>query len=162
MNVSTVLEWVYNTGSSTAIRESSVLFPMIETIHVLTIALLVGTVAIVDLRLLGAVFRRVPVRGLADQVLPWTWTGFGVMASSGLLLFWAQPVKMYLNPAFRLKLLFLVLAGINPLIFHTTIYRTVDKWGKSTLTPARARAAGAASLLLWTGIIVTGRAIAYF
>lgn len=157
-----ICQWLNDSGVGTYIRESEWLFPAIESAHVLAIALLVGTVAILDFRLLGFVLRGAPVSDVAEQTLPWTWAGFVVMFGSGFLLFWAEAVKCYGNPAFRLKMLLLVLVGLNPLIFHCTIYRSVAKWGTDPVTPARARLAAVLSLTLWTGIIVTGRMVAYF
>jgi hypothetical protein len=155
-------QWVYNSEIGTAIRESTVVFPAIETVHVLGIALLVGTVAILDLRLLGVVLKKAPVSQVAAQILPLTWSGFAVMFVSGLLLFWAEAAKSYGNVAFRVKLLLLLLVGLNPLIFHFTIYRSVGTWDLAPVTPRRARLAAILSLSLWSGIIIAGRAIAYF
>jgi len=153
---------IYDSPIGTAIRESDYAFPVIESVHVLAITLLVGTIAVLDLRLLGLVFRGIPVTRVARTVFPLTWSGFAVMLASGLLLFWAEAAKNYSNPAFRIKLVLLVLVGLNPLIFHTTIYRRVHEWELLECSPWRARAAALASLSLWGGIIVAGRAIAYF
>jgi len=84
------------------------------------------------------------------------------MFASGFLLFWAEAAKSYLNPAFRVKVVLLLLVGLNPLIFHTTVYRRVTEWEREHRSPWRARAAACASLLLWSSVIVAGRAIAYF
>lgn len=146
----------------TAIRQSVWVFPIIETIHVLGITLLVGTVAILDLRLLGIVLKRQGVSQVASQILPLAWIGFAVMCSSGFLLFSAEAANSYGNPAFRIKLLLLLLVGLNPLVFHLTIYRDVAAWNDRVMTPFRARLAGALSLTLWAGVICAGRAIAYF
>jgi hypothetical protein len=146
----------------TAIRESIWVFPIIETVHVLGITLLVGTVAILDLRLLGLALKGEPVSRVASGVLPLTWAGFAVMFVSGFLLFWSEAAKSYGNPAFRLKLLLLLLVGLNPLIFHFTIYRSVSEWNERIVTPPRARLAAILSLTLWSGIICAGRAIAYY
>lgn len=146
----------------TSIRESEVVFPVIESVHVLCITLLVGTVALLDLRLLGLALRKEPVSRVASQLLPLTWTGFAIMFTSGFLLFWAEAVKSYYNPAFRWKMLMLLAAGLNPLVFHLSIYRGVQQWETAVVTPWRARLAGVLSLTLWTGIIVAGRAIAYY
>ncbi len=145
----------------TAIRESIWIFPLIETVHVVGITLLAGTVAILDLRLLGLILKRESVTRVASQVLPLTWAGFGVMFVSGFLLFAAEAADSYGNPAFRLKMLMLVLVGVNPLVFHLTIYRRVDEWNHVPVTPLRARVTGLCSLTLWAGIICAGRAIAY-
>jgi hypothetical protein len=154
-------QWLYNSGLGTAIRESIWIFPIIETIHVLAMALLVGTIAILDLRLLGLLFKREAVSDIAGQILPLTWTGFAFMFTSGFLLLCAEAAKSYYNPAFRIKVILLLLAGLNPLVFHLTIYRNVATWNYQVVTPWRARLAGACSLALWSGIICAGRAIAY-
>jgi hypothetical protein len=155
-------QWLYDSHIGTAIRESIWLFPIIETIHVLSLALLVGTIALVDLRLLGLTMKREPVIEVTRQILPLTWCGFAACVVSGSLLFWAEAAKMYSNPAFRVKLIMLILVGLNPLIFHTTIYRRVAVWNEAIIAPSRARLAAVLSLTVWSGIIVAGRAIAYF
>jgi hypothetical protein len=153
---------LYDSPIGTAIRESNITFPVIESVHVLSITLVFGTIAVLDLRLLGLVLRQVPVSRIARSILPLTWTGFCISLVSGFLLFWAEAAKVYWNPAFRAKLVLLVLVGLNPLIFHTTIYRGVEEWGDLAVFPWRARAAAVASLMLWSGVIIAGRAIAYF
>jgi hypothetical protein len=152
----------YDSHFGTMIRESNNVFPIIETIHVLSITLLFGTIAVLDLRMLGLLLRPISVARVARNVLPLTWSGFAVSFVSGFLLFWAEAAKNYPNPAFRAKMLLLLLAGLNPLIFHTGVYRRVTEWETLRLSPWRARAAAIASLLLWSGVIVAGRAIAYF
>jgi hypothetical protein len=154
-------QWIYSTRFSTAIRESVWVFPIIESIHVLGITVLVGTITVFDLRLLGFIMKREPVSRLAHQVLPWTWAGFFIMFVTGSLLSIAEAATNYYNWAFRIKLILLVMVGLNPLIFHLSIYRKVNTWDISNVTPNRARAAAICSLLLWGGIIVAGRMIAY-
>ena len=155
-------QWLYASSFATAIRESQYGFPIIETLHVLGITVLVGTVAIVDLRLLGVVMKREPVSKVLEQVLPLTWCGFLIQSCSGSLLLFSKAAEYYWNPIFRIKLVLLLLAGLNPLIFHSTIYRSVAIWSESRVTPIRAKLAGAFSLTIWSAIIVAGRAIAYF
>jgi hypothetical protein len=154
-------QWIYTTPLSTSIRESTWVFPVIESVHTLGIVLVVGTVVLFDLRLLGVVMKQEPVSRIARQVLPWTWVGFAVMFITGLLLSIAESATNYHNVAFRMKLLLLLFVGINPLIFHLTIYRSVNTWDVANVTPLRARAAAVSSIVLWTGIIVAGRMIAY-
>ena len=154
-------QWIYTTPLSTSIRESTWVFPIIESIHTLGIVLVVGTVLLFDLRLLGLVMKREPVSRIARQVLPWTWTGFTIMFITGLLLSIAESATNYYNIAFRMKLLLLLLVGLNPLLFHLTIYRSVNTWDVANVTPLRARAAAVSSIILWTGIIIAGRMIAY-
>lgn len=153
---------LYDSNVGTYIRESDYCFSIIESVHVLAITLLVGTIAILDLRMLGLVLRRIPVTRIARAVFPLTWSGFALMFVSGFFLFWAEAAKNYLNPAFRVKLILLLLVGLNPLIFHTTIYQRVQNWETLERSPWRARAAAIASLTLWSSIIIAGRAIAYF
>lgn len=157
-----VCQLLYDSHIGTMIRESDTAFPIIESVHVLAVTLLVGTIALLDLRMLGIVLRRIPVTQIARTVFPLTWSGFAIMFVSGFLLFWAEAAKNYSNPAFRVKLILLALVGLNPLIFHTTIYRRVHEWEILSTSPWRARAAAVASLTLWSGVIVAGRLIAYF
>lgn len=161
MSLFDLCQWINDSSIGTAIRESTLMFPIIETIHVLAIALMAGTVAVVDLRLLGLVFKREPVTKVMGEVIPLTWIGFAVMFITGGLLFWAGATKLYSNPAFRIKLILLLLAGVNPLVFHLTVFRSVGEWETAAVAPLRARTAAVLSLVLWSGIIITGRAIAY-
>jgi hypothetical protein len=154
-------QWIYSTRFSSSIRESVWVFPIIESIHVLSITVLVGTIAVFDLRILGVLMKREPVSVIARQVLPWTWAGFAVMFVSGLLLFIAEAGTNYYNLAFRIKLALLFLVGLNPLIFHTSVFRNVGDWELTEVVPLRARAAAVCSLVFWAGIIVAGRMIAY-
>jgi hypothetical protein len=162
MSLQEICQWINDTGPATALRESELAFPIVESIHVLAIALMAGTVSIVDLRLLGIVLKKEPVSQVADQVLPLTWAGFALMTISGVMLSAAEAAKLYTNPVYRIKLVLLVLAGLNPLIFHSTIYKSVSAWGEWPRPPARARLAAICSLTLWSAIIVAGRAIAYY
>ena len=153
--------FLYDSHVGTTIRESTNLFPIIETVHVLGITVLVGTVAVMDLRLLGLVLKDEKFSNVAGSILPWVWAGFVIMFASGFLLFWSEAAKSYENLAFRIKLVLLLLAGLNPLIFHATIYRTVDSWDEASVAPLEARISAYCSLGLWAAIIVAGRAIAY-
>jgi hypothetical protein len=162
MSLLQICLWINDTGIATSIRESDLVFPIVETVHVLAITLLAGTVAIVDLRLLGLVLKQQRVSQVAGQVLPLTWAGFIAMFVSGGLLFLAEAAKSYANPAFRVKMLLLLIAGLNPLVFHSTIYRSVAVWDDAQITPRRARFAAVLSLTVWSGIIIAGRAIAYY
>ncbi len=152
---------LYDSPVGVYIRESDNLFSVIETVHVLGIGLAVGTIALVDLRLLGWVLVVVPVRAVVSPLVRLAWVGFAVMLSSGALLFWAEAAKLYFNAAFRLKLLLLGLAGVNAALFHATAYRHAGEWEAQSAAPLSARIAAACSLLLWSAIVVSGRAIAY-
>jgi len=155
-------QWLNDTAPATALRESIWMFPIVETVHVLGIALLAGTIAILDLRLLGVLFRGERVTTVGKQVLPLVWTGFAVLSISGVMLFAAEAAKSYSNPAFRLKLALLVLAALNPLVYYRTVYKRIAEWDSSPAIPLQAKIAGGISITLWTAIIAAGRAIAYF
>ena len=157
-----ICQLLYNSGIGTALRESDYAFSIVESIHVLSITLLIGTIVILDLRMLGLVLRSLSVTRIARNIFPLAWTGFAISFISGFLLFWAEAAKMYGNPAFRAKVILLALVGLNPLIFHTTIYRRVHEWEVLDISPWRARAAAVASITLWAGIVIAGRANAYF
>jgi hypothetical protein len=154
-------EWLQNTPWGTAIRESTLMFPIVETTHVLGLGLSVGTVAVFDLRLLGLGLRREPVSQVMSQIMPWSVAGFIVMFLTGGLLFWSQALKAYDSVFFRIKLLLLLLAGVNALVFQFTVYRSMATWDQAEVTPLKARITGGLSLLLWIGIIAAGRTMAY-
>lgn len=152
---------LYDTGLATAIRESGTLFPTIESIHVLAITLVVGSIGVVDLRLLGVASRRRAVTRLTGEILPITWTCFAIAAITGALLFSSNAVKYTHNTWFLAKMALLVVAGINMIIFHFITSRDIERWDESPNVPAGVRLAGALSLTLWIAIIVCGRWIGF-
>jgi len=154
-------EWLERTPGSVGIRESIWTYPIVETTHVLTLGLFLGLVAMLDLRLLGLTLRRIPVSEVAGRLLPWALAGFAVMVVSGVLLFYAGPVKASQNVFFRIKLVMIVAAGVNAFVFHSTVYRTATEWDRAPVAPLRARVAGSLSLVLWAGVVVAGRMQAY-
>jgi hypothetical protein len=154
-------QWLADTPWSIALHESLFMYPLVESAHVLTLCVFVGMSVMLDLRLLGFTLRSVPVTEITARLLPWMKAGFVMMVITGLLLFYAIPVRSYQNIFFRMKLVFLVLAGLNAFYFHEGIYKSVDRWNSDTTAPKRARFAGATSLILWACIIVAGRMIAY-
>jgi hypothetical protein len=155
------VEWLAATRGSIALHESQYAYPLVESTHVLALALFAGTVALLDLRLLGIGLRGVPVSHVVERVLPWTIAGFVIMTVTGALLFYAIPVRTYQSIFFRAKVLMLIGAGLNVLVFHRRVKPTMGEWSVAGVTPAGARRAGAISLVLWAGVIVTGRMIAY-
>jgi hypothetical protein len=161
MSLLEFFEWLESTGGSIGIRESIMFYPLVESAHVLSLALFVGMIATLDLRLLGVGLRGVPVSETAGRLLPWAFAGFAVMVITGLLLFYSTPVRAYQNIFFRVKMVGIVLAGINALYFHKTIYRRVLDWDTDAVPPRRAKVAGAASLFLWSVVVVCGRMQAY-
>lgn len=157
------LYWIDHTTVGTMIRQSTWLFPLIETVHLFGIIALVASTSILDLRLLGTgPMRRWPVSKLTERVLPWAWWGFAVQIVSGSLMTSSESLKNYHNPAFRLKMLLILLAGINFWLFHATSYKRVAEWENDRRSPLPARLAGLFSLILWFGIVAAGRYIAYY
>jgi len=161
MSLLAYCEWLAATQGSIALHESMYMYPIVESSHVLALMLFVGFAAILDLRLLGLILKRVPVSQVADRLLPWTIAGFVVMVITGVLLFYAIPVRTYQSIFFRAKVIFLVLAGLNVWFFHTRVFTRIAEWDHDVITPKAARRAGLASLILWGAIIVAGRMIAY-
>ena len=151
-------KWMADTPWSVALHESLYGYPIVESIHVWALCLFVGMAVVLDLRLTGLSFTTIPVSQIAKRILPWTTFGFVLMVISGILLFYAIPVRSYQNIFFRVKLLLLVLAGINAWVFHP---RGIQSWDKDPIPPRSARFAGYASLVLWMTIIFCGRMIAY-
>jgi hypothetical protein len=156
-----VLEWIASTPWSIALKESLYVWPLVESTHVLSLGLFVGTAIMLDFRLLGLAMRRVPVSEVTGRLLPWTRAGFAVMALTGLLLFFSTPVRNYQNIFFRVKVLLLIVAGINVWLFHSRVHRRVSEWDLDAVAPKAARVAAVVSIVAWTGVVVAGRLIAY-
>jgi hypothetical protein len=152
---------IQNSQVGEALHGSQYMFPLIETTHVLALAASVGLILMTDLRLVGAFMTAEPVFEVTFQLKRLMWSGFVVMFLSGALLFWSEAAKCYLSPTFRWKILFLLLAGLNAVAFEATLGRRVADWGMRTEMPSRARFAGWASLVCWTGVILFGRWTAY-
>ena len=154
-------EWLAETAWSIALVESLYAYPLIESTHVVTLLLFAGPVMMVDLRLLGFAFRDVPVSEMNARLLPWIVAGAVIMIVTGVLLFYAIPVRTYQSVWFRIKVVFLVAAAINVWVFHKRVQRDRERWDRDPKPPLGARVCAAASLVLWSGIIVFGRMIAY-
>ena len=144
----------------TQIRESDWMFPTIETVHVFALVLVVGTIMTVDLRLLGVANKERPFSQVASEMLPWTWVAFSIAALAGMLMFSSKALTYYGNVPFRLKMICLLLAGINMVMFHWLGTRRLAAWDRGR-PPLAAKFAGGASLLLWTTIVAAGRWIGF-
>jgi hypothetical protein len=155
------LQWLHDTQFSTVMRESIWAEPIVETVHVLTLTLFLGFAVLLDLRLLGVCMRRRRMSEVLRQLNPFLFVGFAVMIVSGLLLFSGDPPAFWSTTFFKIKMIFLVLAGLNVLIFNWTIGRSVSQWDLSPKTPAAAKVAAIVSIVLWVAIVAAGRAIAY-
>jgi hypothetical protein len=162
MSLFEICKWIQDTSVSTSIRESILMFPVIEGTHLLGIGLSAGVIAISDLRMMGLVLKKESASEVFHQLLPWTIVGFAIMLVTGCLLFWSEPVKCYENPSFRYKTLFLFLAAINAFIFHSSkVYRNMGEWEWADNPPRAAKLAGLFSLISWGVVIIAGRTTAY-
>lgn len=161
MTWASILQSLYDSPVGSGIRESGVLFPWIESIHVLMATTVVGTIAIVDLRLIGYASHRKGARQLILDMLPFTWGAFALAAITGTLLFTSNAVSYAANGPFLSKMVALILAGINMAIFHLTAYRRIGQWNDALPPPRGVRIAGATSLILWIVIVFLGRWIGF-
>jgi hypothetical protein len=149
------------TPVATAMKESIWLFPTVETLHVVAITLVVGSISMIDLRLLQLSSRNYSVTRMTEEVLPWTWASFAAAAVTGGMLFASNAVKYSENWPFRIKMVLLVLAGLNMILFHVITYRTVHNWNESPQTPFSAKLAGGLSLGFWVFVVAAGRWIGF-
>lgn len=155
------LEWLGATPWSVALLESYYAWPLLESSHVLLLALFVGTAVMMDLRLVGVAFRGVPASAFLDRMLPWTRAGFALLVLTGLLLFYSNPVTYYHNLFFRIKVVLLVIGGLNVWYFHGRTHRSIAEWDDRLPPPRAVRTAGLVSLMVWTAVVFSGRMIAY-
>ena len=144
-----------------AMRQWLWLYPTVEIIHIAGIATLVGSIVILDLRLLGF-SRSLPLRRLAAHVLPWSIGSFALIVPSGLAMFVAHAGDLIASPVFALKICLILAAGTNAAVFHAAIYRGAAGWDVDAMPPLAARASAALSLLLWFSVIACGQLLAYF
>lgn len=161
MSLYEICQFIQDSEIGTAIRESQIVFPVIESFHVLGLAVSAGAIVLLDLRLTGLGMRRVMPAQIMRRLKSWYLTGFAIMVLTGALLFWAEAEKLYRSPTFRWKLVFLVIAGLNAAYYEVKYVPKMDTWdGKSGL-PAGAKMAGWCSLISWAAVIGFGRWTAY-
>jgi len=161
MDISEVLKSIENTDIASSIRDSLFLFPMLESIHVIGLALVFGTIAIIDLRLLGLASTHRPFQKMASDILKWTWIAFTITFVTGAFMFTTNATVYVHNPVFQAKMAVLLLAGINMGIFELTTGRSVRKWDTSKSPPVAAKTAAIISLTLWISVIFLGRWIGF-
>ena len=161
MNVNAMLEWLQGTGVAIQIRDGLYTFPVLESIHVVGLALVFGTIAILDLRLLGVASTNRAVSRVMADLLKWTWVAFAITALTGALMFSTNAVVYFHNTWFRAKMILLLLAAVNMLAFELTARRSITQWDASPSTPRAAKIVATASLVIWVGVIVAGRVIGF-
>jgi hypothetical protein len=157
MSILSFFGWIENTAAGHAIRDSLWLFPVIESFHLLALAVIGGAVLIVNLRLLGLGLRRQPVAQISREVRPFMLGSLAVILVSGSLLFTSEAVKCYYNKAFWVKMTCLFLA----LVFTFTVQDRAIRAEEGEGGSVRAKLVAVVSVLLWTGVGVGGRWIGF-
>lgn len=161
MTMAVLFQWLESSAVGVLVRESLYGFPAVVGLHILGLALSVGTLLWFDLRLVGVVLPGVPVTRVYRQLIPWAAVGFLLMGATGLMLFTGYAAAAAGNVFFRIKLAAMVLAGVNAFYYHRVTEPSAATWEHLARPPAGARLAGAVSLLLWTIVILCGRIMAY-
>ena len=156
-----IWESIEYSSLGTTIAESTWMFPTIETAHVIALVTVIGTIALVDLRLVGVKGHALRVSQLAKDTLPWTWGAFVLAAITGGLLFISKASSYMINPYFLWKMALMALAGLNMLYFHLTTWRTVEHWELDPSFQGMAKLAGWLSLIFWLGVVFCGRLIGF-
>lgn len=160
-DVMTICQWLETSWLGTTITQSGWIFPTLECIHMFGIVSVVGATSIMDLRLMGVSYRDASVSSLVNGTLRWALYGFALMLVTGALMFISEATRCYTNVGFRWKMLLVLIAGVNALLFHVGAYRSVKRWEQGA-TPFVAKFAGGFSVLLWFAIVALGRWIAFF
>jgi hypothetical protein len=151
-----ILNSLQDSPVSTWIAESTWAFPALEVVHIFAISMVFGTIAIIDLRLLGLASTKRPYSEMARELLPWTWAGFLIAAACGSILILSRPAGYFEKADFRLKFVCMALAGLNMLVFQLVTSRSVAGWDRGT-PPLAAKMAGAFSILMWIGVVYFAR-----
>ena len=161
MDIDSGLRWLQATTLATGIRDSLFYFPLLESVHVLGLSLVVGTIVVIDLRLLGLASTQRPFHRMASDILKWTWAAFALTAAAGALMFITNAEVYFHNFYFRMKIALLVLAALNVTVFQLTAYRTLPRWNQSPAAPPIGRAVAVISLVIWISTIFAGRMIGF-
>lgn len=156
-----LISYLENSALADSIRENDLLFPFIESVHVVAICLVVGSILAVDLRLLGLASVNRPVSRVTGGILPLTWGAFVVALTSGGLLFISNATKYLGNGFFVAKMFLIGAAGLNMVMFYTIGARNLPRWENDARLPLAARLAGGVSILLWIAVVTCGRWIGF-
>ncbi|HEY4342340.1 MAG TPA: DUF6644 family protein [Steroidobacteraceae bacterium] len=161
MDFSAFLKSLEDSGVANSLRGSLYYFPFLESVHVMALGVVFGTILVVDLRALGIASTQRPFTRMSTELLRLTWGAFAISAITGSLMFVTNARVYAHNTAFQVKMVLLALAGINMAVFHLTAGRTVESWDKAPAAPKAGRITAAVSLALWLGIILAGRVIGF-
>lgn len=153
--------WLDTFQSSTDLHESLYMYAWVESTHVLTLILFLGMLLVIDLRLLGVAFTDVAASKIVERLDKAMLLGFVVMVISGVLLFYAIPVRSTQSIWFRIKVVLLIAAGINALLIRRMTRSSGLTWDTDPVPPRRIRVGAGLSLGLWTLVIAAGRSMAY-
>ena len=162
MSVASISHAVQSIGFLTDLRESEYVYPIVMSVHLSSIAMFGGLILLTDLRLLGLALTDVSVTDLVRSLRVWKRAGFVIMVSMGLLLATSEMDKDYANPYFQLKMCLLLMVGVHAIVFHPRVYNDTEAIDRAREIPRVAKVAAVTSLILWVGIAVCGRWIAYF
>ncbi|RJG06919.1 hypothetical protein D3870_13745 [Noviherbaspirillum cavernae] len=154
------LDWIANSAIGVAMRSELWLYPIVEVVHIIGFAVLVGSVVMFDLRVLG-LSKDIAVTALARHLLRWGVTALLLIVPAGLLMFSAHPHDFASNEVFILKLSLIGIAGINAAVFHLGVYRSVSRWNTGAAAPGTAKVQAALSMVLWVTVVLCGRLLAY-
>jgi len=154
-----ILEWIKYTPIGVFVRDSAWAFPALQSLHFIGMTMLVGVVGVIDLRVLG-VARGLPIHPL-HRLLPVAFTGFAINFVTGIFFFCHDPYVYAFNSSFRLKMLLILVAGLNALWFQLGVFIDVDKWGPGIEASRLAKVISALSIIIWFGVIMAGRFIAF-
>jgi len=155
-----MVEWITSTWLSAAMNGNAWAFPIAEAAHFFGLCLLIGSIGIIDLRLLG--FARSLSLRAVHQLLLLVWIGFGINLVTGVLFIFSSADFYYPNMAFRVKGVLLLLAGVNALWYQLTVHKEIDRWPENGDAPSQAKLIAGISLGLWVSIIFFGRFIMYW
>jgi hypothetical protein len=161
VTLQSLFDWLESWPVSVGIRMSSWMFPAFESVHVIAITLVVGSVMIVDLRVLGLTSTHRRVTQVSGEILPWTWAMFVIALVTGAFMFAAKAHAYAGNLNFQIKMALMALAGLNMLVFHHGAYKTVLQWDLGKAAPVSAKIGCGVSLGFWTVIVIMGRWIGF-
>jgi hypothetical protein len=156
-----LIQSIESSGIGEWLRSNELAMPWVNAVHLLCVTLVFGSILVVDLRLLGLVDRGRAITRISAEMLRLTWAAFIGAAITGAMFFAANATTYWFNTAFRFKMLAILLAGINMLVFQFGVYRGVAAWDRDAPAPRAAKLAGALSLLLWITVVVLGRVIGF-
>ncbi|MHC8286001.1 DUF6644 family protein [Pseudomonas sp. XS1P51] len=154
------LDWLDGSQLGATMRGDLWLYPLVEVVHIIGFSVLVGSVVMFDLRVLG-LSKSIEVTALARHLLTWSIAALLLIVPAGLMMFTAHPHDFASNNIFILKLCLIATAGLNAVIFHVGVYRSVTQWNTGAAAPGIAKIQALLSIALWFSVVLCGRLLAY-